>query len=198
MKTKLEKIQAKYNAAQGLKVRLETDINELKSRQPVLLDEAKKRAEAGDIDEYIRLRDQADRIGAEIHVKELQLKKAAAPIEKDEAIAAWKEYIKTADAAFEKKLEAYKKAKRELCTMLKDLVRDRENAKMIRELLALYCGTDKSSMLPYEYKDAVSKFSMKPFTPREAQDDCNFFRKSGMITQEEATNIQLLLFSFIS
>lgn len=196
--TKLEKLQKKVDESQKNKARLEAEINDLREKQSELDAKAEKMAEAGDVDGYLRVKGQADRAGAELHVKELQLKKADLPVEKEEALAAWNEFIKSADAAFEKKFEAYKKARQELGAMLKDIVRERENAKQMRDLLVSYCGVNKGSMTPLEYETVISTFAMKPLTPKEAQNDCNFFRKFGIITQEEATNIQRLLFSFIS
>lgn len=198
MKSKFEEVQKKYNAAQRQKAQLEAEIIELKERQPILSDEAEKRAEAGDLEGYIELKGQADRISAEIHVKELQLKKAAVPIEKDEAIAAWKEYIKPADAAFVKKFEAYKKARQELCTMLSDLARDRRNALELREMLLSYCGVNKGDTQPYVYREELANFPLQPIEVKDANEDCNFFQKSGMLTFNEAGGIRQLLYSFIS
>ena len=81
--------------------------------------------------------------------------------------------------------------------MLKDLFQDRRNAVEVQERLASYYGVNKGSMTPYAYKDELSAFSMKSITVKDAQQDCLFFQKTGMITMDEAGGMNQFLFSSV-
>ena len=141
--SKFEVIKKKYEAAQAIRERLSNDISELKNRQQALDDEAHKLAENGDTDGYMIKKAEADRAGAELYVKQMQLNKSSNPISEEEARAAWLEYVKKADKELKAAWNTYDLKRRSLASDLKHLIAMQEDRLSLRAQCADYVTRDR-------------------------------------------------------
>ena len=145
--SKIDLIMSKYNAAQASLDSLRGDISRLCHKQQELDAEAQKLAENGDLKGYTTKKAQADKAGAQLYVKQMQLKKATNPITEQESREAWNEYVKDADKELKSAWNEYENKRRDLANSFEELMKLQKTRLEIREQCAEFITGDRPSAL---------------------------------------------------
>lgn len=183
---KLDKILKKYESAQAERSALQAAVEDLEAKAQEKKRAAEEIAASGDVPGYEAAKKEADQAAVAVYVKKAQLAKAAAPITPEEAREAWVEYSKNLNKEFDRKYEAYKTARINLSTMLRELVELQRMGFSKRQLIAdlsggvmEYSGIDKNP--------AYADYPMLTLAEPDVRFDLDFFQKLGLITFEEKT-----------
>ena len=152
MKITVETIDAKVKAAADARAELEKAKEQAFKEKQELTRKAEAAAEDGNVDLYYQYTQDAGRVDAAAHVREVQLRKKDQPVTEPEVTAAWADFV----AGYNKNLAAglvrLEKAKDALLSEYEALVDLQGDALEIRERLAGYVDQKAlESSFPMEY-----------------------------------------------
>lgn len=116
---KYEKICKTYDNAQTSKVQLKKDIETLTAKMADLRKEAEEIAASGDVDSYMRCKNDAARCEAEIEVARAVLAKMDNPVDLEDVKEAWAEYYEGASKDRAKELKELHKTEQQLLNQLR-------------------------------------------------------------------------------
>lgn len=107
MRNKIELLSKQMNENKKKAEALRAEVSQLETLAAELDAKAEQAAEAGDIESYKAFKLKAADAGAALYVKRATVKKYTSPCTKEEALAAWAEFQRDHDAAFNKALKEY-------------------------------------------------------------------------------------------
>lgn len=136
----LDKIESAIKAAEEKREKTNADITRLTKEQKELEAAAQSAAEAGDLDEYIRLHKDAERKAAEVFVTKQHAVKAGHGATTAEILDAWNDYAAKFETKQKARLDAYIKAKQDLYKQFNDLMAAQNAAYKYREMCAKWLG----------------------------------------------------------
>lgn len=112
------------------------------------VNEANKSAEtaaaAGDVDEYMSMKEKADRAAAVLHVAEAR-SKAPVVVDREAAEEAWKEYEKEYNVRMAEALAKIEKAKQTFVTTFEEAAAMQDEALTVRKECTDMCGMDEQA-----------------------------------------------------
>lgn len=130
----IDDIRKLYKDNEQTTLKLKDEISSLLKEEQGLIADANTAAENGDVDGYMKKSGLLERVRATIHVKRIQVDKAAiVPVTVDEAIKAWASYMGKYEKEFDKKKDALEAACKtltaeyiSLCELQNNALKDRE------------------------------------------------------------------------
>lgn len=165
---KIKDVDKKFNDANEALIKLIEARNNASKQAEDLKAQAEEAAVSGDLDQYKKLKAQADDLEAFVYVQGKQIEK----IKQNPAVSnkdvsdAWEDYVKTYDKDLKAKLDRFHEAKNKLLKEFVEMVDMQNNALATRERLASYIGKEKvnltldgglGSMFPMNYIPCIGR-----------------------------------------
>ena len=155
---KIEEIKKRFERARAEKASLSAELDALMKQEAEARDKAEAAAENGDVDGYSKFDAERQRAAAAVYVKRKQLDKMSDHISAEEILAAWEEYAADYDKSFRKKLDEYKKARKDLSKKYMELVSLQNDALAVRE----YCAAIS------DFEESVDRLNMAMLPDNDA------------------------------
>lgn len=185
MRKKIDTLMKRYNEDQAKRARLQKEIDTLKKQQEDLNKQAEAAAEKGLDEEYLSLKDQANRAGALVHVRETVLNKTGV-VSKEEAAAAWEDYVGSYNTEFDKAVKDYAAARRTLAENLIHLTEMQTPAFRIREMLDVFTGENAlQNTTSHDVNSTLPDYPMHTLNQLDYIADFRFFLAAGAVSKEE-------------
>ena len=156
---------------------LKAEVEQMKSVAASYAAEAEKAAEAGDVEEYKKLKQKETDENAVIYVKQASIKRLSA-YNTDDIRPAWEEFRKEHDAEFSKNMKAYLETRQKLCEQFKGIMKAQEEAVKQRKRLARLAN--------FSDKEALEAFPFSSVDGMDLGSDRAYFLNKKGITLEES------------
>lgn len=124
---------------------LQQEINELIKRESALTAAADEAAASGDVDKYMEIKAEKDKVSSIIYVKRSYMDKMPKATTEKDAFDAWGDYSAEYNTKLRKALAAFEDEKAKLCRMYSDMVSMQQDALSKRDEIAANSGIDKES-----------------------------------------------------
>ncbi len=124
---------------------LQQEINELIKKEQELTAAADEAAATGNVDKYLEIKAEKDKVSSIIYVKRSFMDKMPKATTEKDAFDAWGDYSADYNTKLRKGLAAFEEEKAKLCKMYSDLVTLQQDALSKREEIATDSGIDKES-----------------------------------------------------
>lgn len=157
---------------------LKAEVEQMKAVAASYAAEAEKAAEAGNVEEYKKLKQKETDENAVIYVKQASIKRLSA-YNADDIRPAWEEFRKEHDAEFSKNMKAYLETRQKLCEQFKGIMKAQKEAVKQRKRLARLAKFSDD-------KEAIAAFPFTSVDGPEFGHDRVFFQNTNGITHEES------------
>lgn len=124
---------------------LQQEINELIKKEQELTAAADEAAATGNVDKYIEIKAEKDKVSSIIFVKRSFMDKMPKATTEKDAFDAWGDYSADYNAKLRRSLAAFEDEKAKLCRMYSDMVSMQQDALSKREEVAADSGIDKEA-----------------------------------------------------
>lgn len=124
---------------------LQQEINDLIKRESELAAAADDAAANGDVDKYMEIKAEKDKVSSIIYVKRSYMDKMPKATTEKDAFDAWSDYASDYNAKLRKGLAAFEDEKAKLCRLYSDLVTMQQEALSKRDEIAADSGVDKET-----------------------------------------------------
>lgn len=124
---------------------LQQEINDLIKRESELAAAADDAAASGDVEKYMEIKAEKDKVSSIIYVKRSYMDKMPKATTEKDAFDAWGDYVSDYNAKLRKGLAAFEDEKAKLCQMYSNLVALQQDALSKRDEIAADSGVDKES-----------------------------------------------------
>lgn len=179
MSTKIENLAKQAMENQKRAERLRDEVEKLKVQMDAYEAEAERAAESGDVDSYKKLKQKATDAGATLYVKQATIKKYTGPCSQEDALAAWSDFQREYDAAFNKALKEYDAEVKKQRERLKNIIKMQSRARDQRKVLATLAGMSDTAALDSFKFACVDGRTMGP-------DRVYYLSKKEITTEESA------------
>lgn len=196
MKITIEQIDKRVADAAAARDRMEEQQRNRAAEREVLVSQAEQAAEIGDADKYFEIMQRIARLDAELHVGEVQLKKAPQIASADEIRAAWDAYAADYNSRLDKGLVALEKAKREFLRLYGELFAAQKAALEIRTKLEQYAGDEHvlDSATPMEFIGYVGGYDPHAIRPNYGSDpDAAYFLAASVESPTDSWKVAEIL-----
>ena len=156
---------------------LKAEVEQMKSVAASYAAEAEKAAEAGNVEEYKKLKQKETDENAVIYVKKANIKRLSA-FKPDDVRPAWEEFRKEHDSEFSKNMKAYLETRQKLCEQFKVIMKAQGEARTQRMRIARLSGLPDS--------EALKAFPFAAVDGPEFGYDRVYFQSTNGITLEES------------
>lgn len=181
--SKHEKFIKQYQEMLAQRTATQEEIDTLNVKAARLADEAEEKAHAGDVDGYMDTRSEADRCQAEVYVKRLRLENLQV-MPQDAAIEAWADYAGPASKELQKRLAAYKEARKKLYAQYVDMMEFMRSACRMRNLYIRTVGGHPGDSNDWSKYSPVFPIQLLNFVDVSA--DGQYFTRSQTAPGDEA------------
>lgn len=181
MLNKIEALAKQAVKNQEKAEQLRAEVEQLKVQAAKCEADAEAAAESGDVESYKALKQKSDDVNAVLHVKQAAFKKYSGPCTREDALAAWSDFQREYDTAFNKALKEYDTEMKKQCARFMNIIKMQNRARDQRKVLATLAGmTDAVALdvFKFAYVDSLSKGK-----------DRVFYLDKGEITIEESSKI---------
>ena len=146
MKITVKDIDVKVKDAAKARAEIERAKEEYFKEKQELSRKAEEAADAGNVDLYYKYTQDAGRLDAAAHVREVQLRKKDKPVTENEVNAAWSDFVAGYNKSLAAGLSRLEKAKSALLSEYSALIDLQEEALITRARLAGYVGQREEAL----------------------------------------------------